>query len=144
MVIKSKFILQMFLLLISFITIGCSTCNCGKDKPEITDEQRAENFHKIAREKYGDNYKIENNETKEYYLVTNFVKSATDLSIKFFVYEIKSEKILLEDFIKSGSVKWVDKYLLDVQIHPGIVKKNDSTDDIGYFYNAEINQKIKK
>lgn len=142
--LKNKGFLLIFILFLQAFAVNCSTCNCGKELPDLTDEQRAENLHKKAREMFGDNYKIESNASKEYYLVTDFIKNPTQLSINFFVYEIKSEKILLKDFIKSGSVKWTDKYLLDVQIHPGIVKINDSKDDIGYYYNVEINQRINK
>jgi hypothetical protein len=133
-----------FAIIFLFVFSHCSTCNCGKGKNSQSSDAGYENLQKISKEKYGDTFVMNANESKDLYLVTDFMKSATELSIKFFVYNIKSGKIVLEDFISSGSVKWADKYLLDVQIHPGTIQKNNPKTDIGYFYNFETNQKITK
>jgi len=133
-----------FVIIFVFVFSHCSTCNCGKEKNSQSSDTDYENLQKISREKYGDSFIMSANAAKDFYLVTDFMKSATELSIKFFVYNIKSGETVLEDFVSSGSVKWADKYLLDVQIHPGIVQRNNPKTDIGYFYNFETNQKINK
>ncbi|NCS80440.1 MAG: hypothetical protein GW788_01670 [Ignavibacteria bacterium] len=98
---------------------------------------------KLAEEKYAGFFTLQENETKEFYLVTSRSKSATETAIKFFIYEKESELIILEDFIPLGDVKWNGKFTVNVQKFPGTVKLNETgTDRSGYVFNVKTKQKI--
>lgn len=128
----------------SFFINSCAASDCAKSNQAKKTEP---NYHsmvtKLAEEKYAGFFTLQENETKEFYLVTSRSKSATETAIKFFIYEKESELIILEDFIPLGDVKWNGKFTVNVQKFPGTVKLNETgTDRSGYVFNVKTKQKI--
>ncbi|MFA6596137.1 MAG: hypothetical protein WCS69_00330 [Ignavibacteriaceae bacterium] len=96
----------------------------------------------LAKEKYGETFTLQENETKEFYLGTNRGKSSTETAIKFFVYEKKTHKIIHEDFVNLGSVQWAGRFKIRVRKFSGIVKfKNDGEENRGYVFDVKTKQK---
>ncbi len=136
----------LYLFFVLFLVNSCVPPNCTKSdrsaNPQINDHQQVS---ELAKEKYGDSFTIQENETKEFYLVSSRSKSPTETAIKFFVYEKEKQVIIHEDFINHGSVKWDGRYKINVQKFPGIIKLNDQNKNkLGYFFNVKTGQKSKE
>jgi len=126
------------------ITIIFSSCS-NYDNGYKTDSEKP-SYMKIAKEKYHTNinylfapdslhiicYKTEkksiNNPTPQH---------------RFFIYDLKNEKINFEDKGRSDNIKWINNNQIRVLTRPGIIsvdpKKNIKL--LGYIY--DINQKKK-
>jgi len=140
-----------FLIIVVFISVSflsCATCQSEKeqfsDSSVVSKLNKDESLLKIAKERFGANFIISANKSGEYFLVSNFSKSQFELSTKFFVFDSIDNQVILEDFIRTGSVKWIDDYTLDIQIHPGNIQINSNKNDIGYFFNCKSKVKQKK
>lgn len=136
----------LYLFFVQFLVNSCVSPNCAKS---VQSANAQINYHllvsELAKEKYGDSFTIQENETKEFYLVSRRSKSPSETAVKFFIYEKEKQLIIHEDFITLGSVKWIGSYKIDVQKFPGTVKKNDqNTDKLGYFFDVKTKQKIKE
>ncbi|MFA6978136.1 MAG: hypothetical protein WC209_02340 [Ignavibacteriaceae bacterium] len=135
------------ILSILFLQLFLSSCvslnfNCDTQSSDNKIKQKL-SINELAGEKYGDNFEIRENETKEFYLVLNRSKSATQTGIKFFIYEKAEHAIIWEDQVRLGSVKWAASYEVDVQNFPGTVRLNDTrTKKTGYLFNVKTKQKI--
>ena len=88
--------------LISFLF----ACHC--EKKLVNKNFSHLNIRKIAKQKYGDNYKLAYNKSREYVLIThrekNTLKIIPDLS--FFVYSLDKAKTVFSDTLNSGNVFW--------------------------------------
>jgi len=136
----------LYLFFVQFLVNSCVSQNCAKsvqsDKTQIDHHLLVS---ELAKDKYGDSFTIQENETKEFYLVSSRSKSASETAIKFFIYEKEKQLIIHEDIITLGSVKWTGRYKINVQKFPGVVKLNDqSMDKLGYFFDVKTGQKIKE
>lgn len=133
------FILFMQLLLNSCVSLNFN-CDTQSSDNKIKQDR---SINELAVEKYGDNFEIQENETKEFYLVLNRSKSATQTGIKFFIYAKAEHAIIWEDQVRLGSVKWAAPYEADVQNFPGTVRINDTRKQkSGYLFNVKTKQKI--
>jgi len=126
-----------------FILTSCVSSSCTKtNNAQIIDTP---SVIELAKEKYGDIFTLQENETKEFYLVTSRRKSSLETVIKFFVYENEKHEVILEDFINLGSVQWDGRYKINVQKFPGTIKLNDQNDGKnGYFFDVKTGQKSKE
>lgn len=129
----------MQLLLSSCVSLNFN-CDTQSSENKIKPDR---SINELAVEKYGDNFEIQENETKEFYLVLNRSKSATQTGIKFFIYAKAEHVIIWEDQVRLGSVKWAAPYEADVQNFPGTVRLNDTRkQNSGYLFNVKTKQKI--
>lgn len=135
------------ILSILFMQLFISSCvslnfNCDTQSSDNKITQKL-SINELAAERYGDNFEILENETKEFYLVLNRAKSVAQTGIKFFVYEKAEHAIIWEDQVPLGSVKWASPYEVDVQNFPGTVRLNDTRKArSGYLFNVKTKQKI--
>jgi hypothetical protein len=54
-------------------------------------------------------------------------------SVSFYIYDLKKDKIIYEDFISRGKIDWHEGSILKIWKVPGMVKHNhQATDDITY------------
>ncbi|MCK9426479.1 MAG: hypothetical protein M0Q21_10610 [Ignavibacteriaceae bacterium] len=136
----------LYLFFVQFLINSCVPPSCSKSAQSAHTQI---NYYlmvsELAKEKYGDTFTIQENETKEFYLVSSRSKSPSETSIKFFIYEKEKQLIIHEDLITLGSVKWTERYKIDIQKFPGAVKLNDQNmDKHGYLLNVKTGEKIKK
>ena len=126
-----------------FLVNSCVPSNCTKSvQLSGTQLNVYSQVSELAKEKYGETFTLQENETKEFYLGTNRGKSSTETAIKFFVYEKKTHKIIHEDFINLGSVQWDGRFKIRVRKFSGIVKfKNDGEENPGYVFDVKTKQK---
>lgn len=131
--------------IIIFTFINCSSTEHSQSLGDKSDNALSKtSLLESAKERFGVNYNISANKNWDYFLVTNFSKSQLEVSTKFFVYDSTSAEIILEDFIRAGSVKWVDDYKIDVQIHPGNIQMNSNKTDLGYIFDCKTKTKFNK
>lgn len=134
-----------YFLFTTLILASCSTSsNVKKESVDLQSNANNNSLLKLASERFGTNYQISANKNWDYFLVTNFSKNQFELSTKFFVYDSSKSEIILEDFIRAGSVRWSDDYLIDVQIYPGNIQINNNKTDLGYIFDCKNKLKINK
>ena len=133
----------LYLFLIPLFVCSCASSKCTTSAQEAKSPTNHNLIvNDLAKEKYGDSFTIQENETKEFYLVSSHSKSATETAIKFFVFEKESQLMILEDFIPLGVVKWINSYTVSVQKFPGTVKLNETgTNQSGYLFDVKTKQK---
>jgi hypothetical protein len=102
------------------------------------------NIHKIASEKFGQNYLLDFNSTKEFVICrkVNKSKPTTGSQLNFFIYNFATNQIIESKKIPLGNISWVSEYEIKVDIHSGIVQKNESQTR-GYLLNVKTNVKTK-
>ncbi|MDP3150835.1 MAG: hypothetical protein Q8N83_17085 [Ignavibacteria bacterium] len=130
---------------LQFFVSSCVSSNCTRNLQNVENGNQHDNSVKeLAVEKYGESFDLLENETSEFYLVISRNKSATETSVKFFVYDQGKHAVILEDFIPLGSVKWTGSYHINVQKFPGTVRiDNPNSGNAGYLFNVKTKQEIK-
>jgi len=126
-----------------FLLNSCVSLN-GNKSVQLPGHQRNiyNQVNEFAKEKFGVNFTLQENETKEFYLCTNRGKLPTETAIKFFIYDKHANEIILEDFIKLGSVQWDGSYKIRVRKFPGIIKLKEEGEEIpGYVFDVKSRQK---
>ncbi len=60
------------------------------------------------------------------------------------MYDLKNDKVLFEDSLANGSIKWLDEYQIQVSTIPGIVTGDDEASDdlMGYVYDVKLQRKL--
>lgn len=131
--------------IVIFTFIYCSSTEQSQNLGDKSDKAlNKTSLLESAKERFGVNYIISANKNWDYFLVTNSTKNQLEVSTKFFVYDSTKAEIILEDFIRAGSVKWSDDYKIDVQIHPGNIQMNSNKTDLGYIFDCKTKTKINK
>lgn len=93
-------------------------------------EQLLEKAKEIAITKLGASVKASHNSTNDYILfIQDEEEQTTPSSIKFVVVHIDDTKIVLEESIIPGYVKWTDAYLLEWLSSPGTLRENEDLSD---------------
>jgi hypothetical protein len=101
---------------------------------------------KIIKEKFPQQNSIQYNTNKTYALCLNNTKSQSNKPLKFFVYSIKTDKIILEDSLPKGKVKWLNENQIEVTSVPGIVRGREGKEnqENGYIFDLKLQKKINK
>jgi len=133
-VMKGLFFL---IILVSFLNVGCS----GSAQVNTPDKTM---LTKITEQKFSENNSILFNEDKTYALCLNNSKKQLTGPVSFFIYSLKSDKIILEDSIAQGSLKWLNDSQIEVKTIPGIVKggEGENTAAHGYIFDLNLQQKL--
>lgn len=138
-----NFILFSFAILVAAFLDSCS-CGCG-----ATQKDSIPVYHQIAAVKYGVNYSVIFNPDSSYVLCTNNGGAPGKVppkALRFFVFNLITNKIVLEDTYASASVKWIKKYKLMVRVYPEAfsLKKNQNLVKVIYDVKKGTKIKIKK
>ena len=124
--------------IIILLTIGCNESK--KVIEETLEETEVEISNKkldvLAKEQLGEKFATLKNATEEYTIAFTKYKDFKELfaTVKFFVYEHKTESIILEDELISGVVKWHSEDTV-VAIH----RNSDETET--YYFNVVTKKK---
>jgi len=97
--------------LLLFCCIIISACHTSKQHPKVYPDHDMISIEKLARDRYGDNFFIVKNATAEYSLVMSKTKEFSEIGfdINYFIFDSNSNEIIVEDFLKSGHVDWIDE-----------------------------------
>ena len=115
---------------------------CKSTKTQEPADHQTMSIEELAKNKLGQSARIVYNKTKSAALVMaitreNQLKEIS--SLKFFVYDIASSTIILEDFIAQGNVEWVDQQVIKVTKIPGVYNPDNPTS--GYFFEVATQKK---
>ena len=101
-------------------------------------------LRKHSLEKYGIAFSIIYNSDKSYSIVVKQEKSTAknpNPILQFFVYEMGKDKIIFEDSVPAGRIKWKSNNQIEVTVTPEMVSTEDNVNLYGYIYNVDIRTK---
>ena len=132
-----------------FVILNCSSSKKA-ESPHQENRSRArtkEKYVTLARQKYESALKYLFNSDKSYVICMKESKRyPTDIlpSLRYFVYDIKSDKIVFEDAPGDAKIKWLSSYQIEVVVIPGIVsgKEGEEGKLPGYVYDCRLRKKV--
>jgi len=135
-------ILRNILLFISLILFLNS---CGSSKEEHQPDMPT--YKKIAEVNFKNNYKAEFNKDSTYIIVYYSPKSklmSLNPPLRFFVYNTGEKKVIFQDNLANGDIKWKNNYQFIVTTIPEIVKGDDEENmqNFGYTYDVIKRRKL--
>jgi hypothetical protein len=106
------------------------------------------NYEDLARQKYGmaEDYTCIENASKKLVLCKHMI-SDPDISLKswdYFVYEVENEKIIFENTVDKGNVKWYSETEIEISKTPGTMTSDETMQDYAWIINILDGKKIKK
>ena len=129
------------------LTIGFTLAYCALAKKDSNSADSVDNYKELAVDKYTDNITYRRNLTHIYVLC--YKQSRPTIQdpfppLQFFVYDLKNEKVLFEDSLAKGSIKWLNDYQIQVSTIPGIVTGDEEADKklMGYIYDVKLQRKL--
>lgn len=113
---------------------------CCAASSEIMHYNAAEN---LAKEKFGENFVIEKNNTGSLFLCFKVREAKNQLHtlLHYFIYEAKSQRIIIEEKINDAAVKWFDEHNIKITLTPEIISGDE--DETTYILNV-ITKEIQK
>ncbi len=102
------------------------------------------NLKKLSVEKFDASFHIPYNNKKSFALVVKQEKSTAknpNPVLRFFVYEMGKGKIILEESLAAGKIKWKTNNQIEVIITPEMISTEDNNKLYGYIYNVDLGTK---
>lgn len=114
----------------------CFLMSCSvTSKTKAVQESTA--YITVAKEKLGDEVKFAFNKDRSYVLCqTEPADNPDNPSFSFLVFSMEDEKVVLEQNVRSGSVKWLSDMEIEVFSTPGFMRNDQSRDDFTQVYNV--------
>ena len=105
------------------------------------DYKAAEN---LAKEKFVENFVVEKNNTGSLFLCFKVREAKNQLHtlLHYFIYEAKSQQIILEEKINDAAVKWFDEQNIEIKLTPEIISSDD--DETTFILNVITKEKQKR
>lgn len=104
-------------------------------------------YEKIAEGKYNNHYRTSFNSDSTYLFVCASPNKSNNMPpapLKFFVYDYKNEKVIFEDNLTNGKVKWINNQQIQVSTSPEIIsgKEEENKKMYGYIYDVTKQKKL--
>jgi hypothetical protein len=99
---------------------------------------------KLSVEKFGASFHISYNNKKSFALVVKQEKSAAinpNPVLQFFIYEMEKDKIIFEESVPAGKIKWKTNNQIEVIVTPETISTEDNNKLYGYIYNVDLGTK---
>jgi hypothetical protein len=119
-------------------------CLSACSGPGRIEETRVKNFEMIAIENLGGEVSAEYNQTKNFalYIHKDKANSGNPLPLlKFMLIDVRTGKVLCEESVPAGSVKWLNNTQIEVKWVPGNVSIENSGKVPGYIYDVTTGEK---
>ena len=131
------------LLIHLFSTVLFLSCSSSK----INSTSDTVNYRKFAENKYEGKVAYVLNENNNLVICIN--EPYKDLKpsqpqLNYFVYDLIQEKILYEDRLIGGSVKWYSDTFIEVYSMPGIIRQDEVLEDFIVLVNVKTGESFKK
>lgn len=129
------------------LTIVHALVSCASVRRDPVSVNSVAKYTKLAIEKYHNNITYQANLSHSYILCSTQSR-ATGLNpfptVKYFVYDIKHDKVLFEDSVAKGSIKWLNDDQFQVSTVPGIVRIDEGANGQlrRYIYDVLLQKKI--
>lgn len=104
--------MRTYLICLCFLFI--MACHSNRQTADKNQETPPSSIESLAAEKFESNYLVVDNEDAKYSIVKSKTKSFEEFGfdISYFLYDHDEQKIIFEDFLKSGYVDWQDTYTI--------------------------------
>lgn len=125
------------LLILFLLLAGCSVTQKTLTRQESV-------LKKLSLEKFGTSSRLIYNSDKSYSIVVKQEKSTAknpNPLLQFFVYDIGKDKIIFEESIPAGKIKWRNNRQFEVTITPEMISTEDSNKLYGYIYDVDLGTK---
>ena len=114
--------------LVLFLSLFCFVA-CKSSEKAAKEIQQETTAYKDLTQKWGGEAKYDFNEDRSLVLAQSVpAANAKDLSISYFVFDMKTEKVLTEGTAR-GSVQWLSPKTIEVFNTPGKMAPNTTRDD---------------
>lgn len=135
-----KTLRSLFLILI--LTASLFACKPAEKQAQKTE---SEAYKPLAAEKLGPDAEFTFNEDRSFVLAQSMIEASKGgLSFSFFVFDMKNEKIVLEQQVESGYVKWLSKTEIEIFRTPGIMRQDQTRDDYTQVHNVLTGESMPK
>lgn len=136
------------------IKLACKTFAClliiaslgackSSEKQKATEESTT--YIALAEKMMGTEVAYAFNSDRSYVLAqTDLSKNMDQKSFSFFVFEMKTEKVVLEKNVESGYVKWLSPTEVEVFRTPGKMRSDQTRDDYTEVYNVKTGDTTSK
>jgi len=100
------------------------TYGCCAPSADIT---KFENAEILSKEKLGNGYLLVENDSKTFMLCYKIEekKNQPHSSLSYFVYDMKSQRIVLEENLFDAEIKWLNDHNIEIRINPEIISADD-------------------
>jgi hypothetical protein len=137
---------NIIVLILTFLLI--SSC-CSTNETSKQNELSQSSYKKLAEDRFNKNYKVMFNQDSTYLIVQSTRRDTAKnfpSQLNFFVYNSTERKIIYEDNLSNGNVKWINKNQLKVTTNPEVIKgKYSNNEDVfGYIYDVSLKKKVVK
>lgn len=129
------------LILLTSIVVFAGACAHS----QIFEENRTENYKVIASEKLGPEPVYDLNPDKTHVLAYKQEKKSArnpNPFLHFLLYDIANDKLIYEDKLSSGSVKWINDFQIEVETIPGAVSSENLNKKYGYIFDVKTGKRI--
>ncbi len=134
------------------IIFGILSCSSSKQTSPRNNQIQTistKTYQVIAEEKYEGRVDFLFNSSKTYVLCINEEKETSNPGfspLKFFVYDLKAERVIFEDMPGRANIKWISPDNFEVDVVPGIVRGDEEANSAspGYVYDCKLQKKIKR
>jgi len=119
---------------IVFFLLGIMTfLSCTQNSTTIKSDDGIKEVEKLAAEKIGEDFECHLN-TSETYLLCHSVDLDARMKtpLTYFIYDLSNQKIIQEEIIPRGTVRWKSATILEVQTIPGISEEGKTLEDYTY------------
>lgn len=115
--------LSRLVLIAGFLMFSCTASKEAQEK-----------YKTLAVEKYKGNANFIFNESKSFVLCQSVPKSINLVnSIRFFVYDIKNDAVVIDETYADGAVRWINDHAIEVTYHLGVASKDPSVPHSGKY-----------
>jgi hypothetical protein len=115
-------------------------------QPSGKNEMGKVSIQSVVKEKFSGPVKFVDNKNNLYTLCYNQQPSANlnpQQPLHFLLFDNQKNEVIYEDNLPNGSVKWIGKYQIKVEVIPGIVSIEQENIAHFYIYDVQLKKKIK-
>ncbi|MBL7959684.1 hypothetical protein JNL27_05525 [bacterium] len=141
----TKTIVMFLAILVSCTSAQKSNSSAFQEKQDLS--PAVEKYKTLAMEKYKEGIDYVFNESGSFVMCVHAAKPSAEhpqKTISFFVYDLKNEKILYEESVGDGSVKWKNDVQIEITSKIGIITPSHQSNIIHYVYDVSTQKKLKK
>jgi hypothetical protein len=131
----------MVYMLAGYLMISCSSTS----STSRTSDSSSDKIQEMVQSKIGEDFSCEDNSDDTFSICTSDVKGAGGITGKHFVVvDLVNDKIIFEERLESGYVKWFDNQYVEFFQTPGIMPAGKTRDDFAMLFDTKSGKKMGK
>ena len=138
--LKRNYLIWLMAFLLSLI-------RCHGVKTDVQKSAAPSDYKSIAMEKYHSNIKYLFNSSDSFVICLKKIKPTSQFPrdlLNFFVYDLATQEIILEETSIDGNVWWKNDHEIQVRMTPGILTTDEEYNKhlMGYIFDVKVKKKI--